>query len=243
MSLRTEVITPPSTSDIITIVGGMFTQRVEEGTKGAIPRKLTKGKNEGKEVHELKFPALSGMLMGAEITESKFGGQDGTIHLKDFKTDEEFTVSTGADNGMFTDFIKVLPNIDTNQEIVFQMDAKKGSKTDANGNVLRHLRIFQNGRVVKSYFEEYDNQERKFVCIHEMPAWEKTPKGWNHDDQDFFLWDYLSKFIENYTAPTGDPAIRDMEAPNPTVEEKPNRINEPNCASPMTEAELPDIPF
>ncbi len=197
----------------ITIVGGKFTLRVEEGTKGAVPRKLTKGKNEGKEVWELHYPALSGMLVSVEVADSNFGGKDGTITLKDFKTGETFSIQTAADNGAFTNFLKSLPNIDTQKEVWLQMQPKKNGKLDANGNPLTDLRVLQDDHVVPNFYQEYDKQERKYVSINGMPDWEKTPKGWNHDEQDYFLWEKLEEFNETFVAPTEDPDFA------PTLEE------------------------
>ena len=202
----------------ITIVHGQFTQRVEEGTKGAISRELTKGKNEGTTVWELHFPALSGMLMGVDISESKFGGQDGTITLKDFKTGETFSIQTGADNGKFTDFLKCLPNIDTNKEVVLEMRPKKGGKVDTNGNPITDMKVVQDGRIVPNYYQEWDNTDRQYVCINGMPDWEKTPKGWNHDDQDFFLWDRCAEWQETFIPPISDPDFRREESPAEEME-------------------------
>ena len=207
MGTHTEAKAMPSMSDTITLVGGQFTQRVEEGTPHAEPRALTKGKNEGKEVWELHFPALSGMLMNAEITESNFGGQDGTITLKDFKTGESFQITVAADNGMFTNFIKCLPNIDPTKEVWLQMQPKKNGKCDTNGHPLTDLRVFQDDRIVTNFYQEYDKQERKYKTVNEMPEWENTPKGWNHDDQDYFLWEKCQEFFATYIAPTGDPSF------------------------------------
>ena len=215
-------------SDIITIVGGKFTQRVEQGTKGAECRNLTQGKNEGKEVWELHFPALSGMLISVEITESNFGGCDGTITLHDFKTDERFSIQTSADNGKFTDFLKCIPNIDTSKELVLEMHPKKGGKVDSNGNPITDLKVVQGGRVVPNYYQEWDNQAQKYNCINGMPDWEKTPKGWNHDEQDYFLWEKCNEFFENYEAPTEDPAF---------IHEEPVKESKP------TPEEEDDIPF
>jgi len=237
--LGNELKVMPSMSDNITIVGGRFTKRVEAGTPNAVPRKLTKGKNEGTEVNELHFSCLSGMLIALDVSESNFGGQDGTVTLSDFKAGEIYTIQTQADNGTFTSLLKCLPNIDTSKEVWLQMQPKKNGKLDANGHPLTDLRVFQDGKVVANFYQEYDKQERKYSSINGMPDWEKTPKGWNHDSQDFFLWDALVEFNKTFVPPTADPSFGNLE------EEIHNKVQQATVAVDETtqEDDSEEIPF
>jgi hypothetical protein len=76
--------------------------RVEENTPGAVPRKLTKGKNEGSTVYELHYNALSDVhLMGGKLVESEhITGLTAEIELKDFRSGETYTAALPAVIGL-----------------------------------------------------------------------------------------------------------------------------------------------
>jgi hypothetical protein len=223
MGLTTETKSVQQFGDQISLRGGQFTLAVEEGTEDAIERKITSGKREGEIVHELKYPTVYGMLMDVGLEDAPRGGKQGSIALKDFKTDETFNISVFGDSGMFTDFIKHLPNIDTSKQVWLQMEPKKGGAVDSNGNPLTNLKVLQDcedgkkGNLVPDYYSEYDHEKDNprtgkkgaYVTLHDMPEWEHNAKGWNHDDQDFYLWEKLEEFIESYVPPTTDPSFGD----------------------------------
>ena len=250
MGLTNETKATGAGGNSITLRGGLFTLNSKEGVEGAIPRKITSGKRDGDTVYELKYKSLSGMIVGLALPDSQRSGKDGIIQMMDFKTGEEFTVKVFGDSGMFTDFIKCLPNIDTSKEVWLQMNAKSNGGLDANGNPLTNLKILQDGKVIPNYYSEWDQKKVNpktqkrgmYITLHGMPEWEETPKGWNHDDQDYFLWDRFEEYIATFEPPTLDPdfAHGAGEADRPKI---PTEADVPEEESDVPEEESDDIPF
>jgi len=124
----------------VSIVGCKFVIRVPAGTDGAVARKLTKGKNEGKEVHELHYSRLRGRIVYI-CHEQKDFGEYLTIDIKDeVKT---FTLNIPWDNFSVRDnFIKQLPNMSEKEYVclnVFEGDDERvvflvRQGIDAEGN-------------------------------------------------------------------------------------------------------------
>ena len=100
----------------VSIAGGYLTTRVSEGTAGAVARQLTKGKNEGQTVYELKFKSLTGVISKIEYLTKEFGS-----FIEVTVTDgEDYTLQIAwEDFGVRDSFIKRLPNIDPEKEVEF----------------------------------------------------------------------------------------------------------------------------
>lgn len=185
----------------LTIVGGKFTIRVQEGTEGAESRTLTKGKNEGKEVWELKYAALTDMYMiGGAITTGEYPGAD--IQLRDASTGDDVTVSFPLDSRYLFDFIRALPVADTSKPLNLEMH--EGKKKTRTGGPTYNLKIAQNGRLLNDYYVEWkkDAQGKNVaVPLHGIPEPKNGPRGWDFRDVEDFLILELEKMLEDYSEP------------------------------------------
>jgi len=197
----------------LTIVGGKFTLRVEEGTEGAVPRNLTKGKNEGMEVWEMKYSALSGHLVGGRITTGEYPGVD--IDIIDYKANDSFTVNFPLDSRYLYDLIKRLPNIDTSGEV--NIEVVEGKKKTRQGNPTYNLHVAQGGKVLYDYYTEWkkDASGKPIpALLHGMPEPVNGPKGWSFEAQENWLLERFNGFFADYVAPESDiPALHEEEPP------------------------------
>jgi len=241
MGLSNEITQEDHYGTSLSIVGGKFTLRVPEGTPKAETRELTKGKNEGKEVWELKYSSLLGFLMNGEIKTGQYPSVD--ITMKDFKTDEVFDISFPIDSGYLMDFMHTLPALDTSKEISIEL-VKKDKYTNLN--------VVQEGKKVWSYFMEFrqvEGQEKnQKIMLHDCPDGKRSIDGkWKVDDQREFLLVELKRFFDNYTPPTGDPAFA-AEPKNEAVAAVEEALSQPSDVPLVNVAEPPegfdeDIPF
>ena len=176
----------------LSIVNGHFRKRVPEGTEGAESRKLSKGKNEGSLVWEMKYKNLDGYIIGGNLdTTSQF--KSCIIKMED--EGEQFEISLPLDSGYLSEFIQHLPNIDTTLKVDLQIQPKKNRPDSYRLHVLQ-------GKHIDNYYVKWSkDQEGKAVAthLHGMPEWEKDELTGEYDSskQRRFL---LKKFKEYFEA-------------------------------------------
>lgn len=200
----TEVITGTK----LNIVGGKFTLRVNEGTEGAESRELTKGKNEGKTVWELKYSTLKANLVGGTIADGEYPGVD--INLFDTMNGDSYTINFPLDSRYLYDFIKRLPMVDTSKEIDLQIH--EGKKKTRTGNPTYNLFVFQDDKPIKDYYVEWKKDaegKNKATMLHGMPDAEKGIKGWSFEKQEEFLLGKFEEFFNTFTPSEQAPVAGD----------------------------------
>lgn len=168
--------TGSDSTQFFTIVGGKFAKRVDAETPNAVARTLTKGKNEGNEVHELLYSELVGKIDQVKI-EDKEWGQNINIVL-----DDGDTLSLSLDSNIGNVFAKIIPNIETDLPVTLKTWMDDEGKTA--------FTIMQKDQYLKwAFTRDYPNG---------MPqAVEKTVAGktkWDFDEQKEFLYNVL---VEN----------------------------------------------
>jgi len=165
----------------ITILGGKFCQRVNEGTEGAVTRinKL------GKTVHEIFHDSFTGKLIDIKIKEGEYG-KTWNFSFQDEK--DVYILQLSYSNSFSTAFLKMLPNIDLTQEMKVSPSVK-----EVDGKNKSSLFINQNGVAVK---HAYTMAEPKG-----MPDMEQlTVKGekiWDDTKRMIFLEAMVEKDIKH----------------------------------------------
>lgn len=212
----------------LSIVGGQFTLRATQETPGAVSRKLTKGKNEGKVVWELKYKSLCNVRLIAGIqVEGQYPGAD--IVLKDADTGDDYTVNFPLDSGYLYEFIKAIPNLNTAQPFNLEIHDR-----EKNGKIRYHLRIAQNGALLKDHYVEWKkdaNGQNIAIPLHGIPEPTKDHKGWNFREVENYLLDKFQDFFDAYepTVPyhveTGSPLDAD-EAPQAEEQDQQSNTDE-----------------
>ena len=184
----------------LSIVGGEFTIRVQQGTEGSVSRILTKGKNEGKEVWELRYKSLSNVrLIHGLYIESEYPGID--VIFRDADSGEDYTVNFPLDSGYLYDFIRGLPNIDTSKP--FNVEMHESKKKTKDGNPKYNLRVAQHGKLLSDYYVEWkkDAQGKNIPTqLHGIPSPTKDARGWNWRPVEDFLLEQFTKFFSEYSA-------------------------------------------
>jgi hypothetical protein len=158
--------TSESKTTFVSIIQGKFTVRLrdDDDNPNAVTRELTKGPNKGKEVKELQFTKLDGMIVGGEMrTDTQYPSMD--IFIDD--GEEKFTLQVSFESDYFGEITKRLPNIDPAEPVVFLLGFdKEGNK----GKGKPFLYIKQSGATVK-YAYTKDNPNG-------LPPWgEKQEMG------------------------------------------------------------------
>jgi hypothetical protein len=155
----------------ISIVGGRFCIRVQEGSEGAVSRvnKL------GKTVHEKYYDNFTGKLVGIKTTEGAYGKQ-WVFSFQD--SGEVYNLQLGYTNSFAKNIIKMLPNADLTKEMKIQPQTK-----EVDGKNKSSVFINQDGKSLKHAYTK-DNQNGL------PPMVEITVKGvkvWDDTDQMAFL--------------------------------------------------------
>ena len=198
-----------SGSTKLTIVGGKWTLRVPEGTPGAIGRELTKGKNEGQTVYEMKYQSLSGCIVSGELVESEVG-LNAEIGIADFKANDSYTISLPAESRYLKELIKRPPNIDAKEEVSLELVEHPKKKTKVGGPVY-NLHVVQGGKLVADHFTEWKTGEdnKQFpVLLHGMPDAVHTRTGWDFKAQDEFLFNVFDDHFKTFIAPVAGDTMR-----------------------------------
>ena len=212
--------TTPDIGNSVSIVGGKFTLRVPEGTPNSVPRKLTKGKNEGSIVHELHWSTLENVhiMSGALVKSEHLSGLNAEIVVKNFLTGEEALLSLPSDSRYLKEFIKRIPSIDFNQAV--NLELHLGKKKTRTGGDTYYLKIVQNGKAVPSVYEKWSRDENgkpKVELLLGMPDAVEKRDGWDFSAQNEFLWDKFELHFKQYIPPTVD--VSEAHAPAEDDEE------------------------
>ncbi len=177
----------------ITIFEGKFSQRVKEGTIGAVSR-VNKKNNL---VWEKYYDSFTGKLVNIRTQDSPYGKN----WLFDFRDGKEvYHLQLSYSNSFAKNILKMLPNIDLTKEMKVQPSQKvEGDKTKTS------LFISQDGVTLKhAYTKDVPNGLPQMVQV--------TVKGqaqWDDTDQLVFLnamveRDILPKLPKDVTAPANE---------------------------------------
>jgi hypothetical protein len=185
----------------ITILGGKFCQRVQEGTEGAIQRtnKL------GKVVWEKFYDSFTGKLVGIKVQDGTYGK---TWNFSFQDKGEIYTLQLSYSNSFATAFLKMLPNIDLTKEMKVSPSTK-----EVDGKNKNSLFINQDGNPLKHAYTR-DNPNG-------MPDMEqvmvKGEKVWDDTKRIAFLYDMVMTTIVPKLVRTEQP-IEPIEVAEPAEE-------------------------
>jgi hypothetical protein len=187
-------------STYLTVVGGKISQRVPEGTEGAVSRTLKNGPNEGSDVYELQYGSVTGKISGGSVESGDYGDQI-SINLEDGK--ESYIVKLPWNSKLRDAFVKRIPNIEVSQEIELVCFPDKQDKSPV-------MLIKQNGGFVKFAYTK-DNPNG-------LPAPNKKvvrgKEEWDWSEPETFLWDVASSFFEQFEG-NSKPAFQEEEKEAP----------------------------
>jgi hypothetical protein len=151
----------------ITVTGGKFTLRVQEGTPGAV----TRINKENKTVHELKYEAFTGKLVGVRVTDGAYGKS----WVFDFKDKEDiYHWQSNYSNSFSTAFLRMLPNIDLTKEMTVSPSVKM-----VDGKNQSSLFVKQGGNVIKhAYNKENPNglPQMEEITVKGVKQWDDTKR-------------------------------------------------------------------
>jgi len=175
--------TTTNSSKIVTIVKGKFTIRLPEGVDDpkAVKRKLEKGANAGKEVSELQYTGIEGMIERCYVDESEYGAN----FVTDLVDDENarFKLQIPLDSKFFGQYAKRMPNIDVTKPLFLGLgfDREKGKE---------FLYAKQGDEKVGFHFTKDDPNGMPQPVL-------KTVRGketWDWEEQENFLYEVAMDF-------------------------------------------------
>ena len=186
----------------ITILGGKFCQRVQEGTEGAIQRT----NKIGKVVWEKFYDSFTGKLVGIKVQDGTYGK---TWNFSFQDKGEIYTLQLSYSNSFATAFLKMLPNIDLEKEMKVSPSTK-----EVDGKNKSSLFINQDGKPLKhAYTRENPNG---------MPDMEqvvvKGEKVWDDTKRIAFLYNMVQTTIVPKLQKTVEPATPAIEVVEPADE-------------------------
>jgi len=183
----------------VTIVGGKFTIRLQDGdtNPNAVERTLEKGPKAGSVVRELQFSHLDGMIKSGEMHKSDYG-VDLTLVMED--GDEGFKLQIPLESQYFGQVAKRLPNLDPTKKVVFGL----GWDKDRQRNFLF---IQQDGGSIHMNYTK-DNPNGM------PPPVKKTIKGvekWDFEEQENFLYEVAIDWLASLDGISGAQADASTE--------------------------------
>lgn len=192
--------TNKSTNTFFTILAGKFSQRVPEGTPGAVERvnKL------GKVVHEVSHDSFTGILTDIRITESDYGRSWNF----DFSSDGKiYTLQLSYSNSFATALLKMLPNIDVSNEFTMTPSVKM-----VDGKSQSALFVNQDNKAVKHAYTKAEPNglpDMEQIMVKGQPTWDDTKRL-------EFLTAMVSETILPKLTGAVSEATEDSEKPLPT---------------------------
>jgi hypothetical protein len=165
----------------ISIVGGRFCIRVQEGSEGAVSRVNKIGKT----VHEKYYDDFTGKLVGLKTTDGGTYGKQWEFSFQD--SGDVYKLQLGYTNSFAKNIIKMLPNADLSKE----MKVSPSTKVEADGTKKSSIFINQDGKALKhAYTKDAPNGL--------PPMTQVMVKGtliWDDTDQMVFLENMVNKDI------------------------------------------------
>ena len=151
----------------ITILGGKFCQRVQEGEPGAVTRvnKL------GKTVHERFYDSFTGKLVSIKVQDGTYG-KTWNFGFKD--KEDLYTLQLSYSNSFATAFLKMLPNIDLSKEMKVSPSVK-----EVEGKNRSTLFVNQDGVAIKhAYTKDNPNgmPDMEQITVKGVPVWDDTKR-------------------------------------------------------------------
>ena len=151
----------------ITILGGKFCQRVEEGTEGA----KTRVNKVGNTVHEKFYESFTGKLINITVQDGDYGK---TWNFSFQDKEDVYTLQLSYSNSFSTAFLKMLPNIDLTKEMKVSPSTK-----EVDGKKKNSLFINQDGVALKHAFTR-DNPngmpDMEQITIKGVLVWDDTKR-------------------------------------------------------------------
>ncbi len=170
---------PISDKKYVTITNGAFCVRVPADTEGAVKRVLEKGKNAGKEIWEMRYRDIEGVISSLKYSKSEYGDR---IEMEI----DDITLQIGFDNfGLRDAFVKRLPGVNFELPVKFVVFPDKDTG--------RAVLLVYHGDQLLPYHFTKDNPNG-------MPeAEKKVVRGedkWDFSAQEDFLYKVLLAAID-----------------------------------------------
>lgn len=155
----------------ITILGGKFCVRVQQGTKGAVERVNKIGKT----VYEVFYDSFTGKLVNIRTRDGSYG-KSWEFDFRDGS--EVYTLQLSYSNSYATNILKMLPNVDLTKEMKVQPSQKM-----EDGKTKSSLFISQDGTTLKHAYTK-DNPRGLPPMVEVMV---KGQKVWDDSARLAFL--------------------------------------------------------
>lgn len=176
----------------LSIIQGRLVQKVEEGTEGAKERTFERPDGSKGSKWEITHKNLKGFLTKIEFEDVNFGDGKSVNYLKITFTsgDAKAVISTPSDSRYAIDFMKKLPNIDTEQVVIvntYDFEDDKGKRRTA-------FDLKQGDSKIYSAF--WDNEKKK--AIGGIPTvTKKDAASYDNDDWKIHFMKEKKWLIEN----------------------------------------------
>lgn len=150
-----------------TIFDGKFSQRVKEGTEGAVQRT----NKIGKVVFEKYYDRFTAKLVDIKVTDGAYG-KSWEFHFLD--GNEIYKLQLGYSNSFATAFLKILPNVDLSSPITLSPSVK-----EVDGKNRSTLFVNQNGQAIKhAYTKDNPNglPDMEQITVKGSAVWDDTKR-------------------------------------------------------------------
>lgn len=151
----------------ITIYGGKFSQRVDEGTEGAVKRV----NKQGKVVFEKYYDSFTGKLVSIKVQDGTYG-KTWNFGFKD--GEDLYTLQLSYSNSFATAFLKMLPNLDLTKVMKLSPSVK-----EVDGKNKSSLFINQDGVAIKhAYTKDNPNgmPDMEQLVVKGEKVWDDTKR-------------------------------------------------------------------
>jgi hypothetical protein len=208
-----------SKGTFISIIGGKFTQRVKEGTPGAVSR-INKN---NETVFEMQYDSFNGKLKDIKVVDSSYGKQWNFTLVAGGK---DYILTLPYSNGYSKAFLKILPNVNLSEPFKISPSSK-----EVDGKTQNTVFVNQNNQVVKHYF----NKATPNGLPQMVEITVKGQKVWDDTDQMAFLEKTALEAISKVKE------VSTIEHPSVMIGEE--KHNWPEIDAPETEVALSSEDF
>jgi hypothetical protein len=175
----------------VNISNGKLVVRCKDGDEGAVARKLTKGKNEGKLVYEQLYDFFTGHITNVGIVKNVGMADSLHIHVTNREAKHSVIITMQFDSDNAARFYKVMKNIDLTRPVMFR---GYNFVPEGQTKAMVGYNLFQGDEKLTSYWTK-----------EEIPQWTKSLQAvqgklekqevWDKSPSFTFYLEHLNKWI------------------------------------------------
>lgn len=166
------------------LADGKFHQKVEADTKGAVKREYETSDGKKGTKYELVAQSIEGIITKVSIYDGEYGKNILVVFGNEESPEESVVVSLNTQSNYCEDFLKKLPNIDTEKPVKLA----PYSFEDDKGKKKKGMTVYQGEDKIQGHYHQENKKTKLFEPVNGYPEVDKKKdEVWDSDDWKLYF--------------------------------------------------------